>query len=127
MYGQTEAPSFSIPPDLIARVREGVYGQLASAAEAMVADALTNAPPEPETRDQLAGALALLDELAGPGVELVLAEHGALLSASVTELLPRLQLWLDELDDADERKPGRADELRLLRQFDAHLRQEIGV
>jgi hypothetical protein len=127
MYGQ---PTLTMPPDLIGRAREGVYWQLAAAAEVIVADALTNAPPAPETRRQLKGALALLDLLTGePGapLELATAEHGPLLAAAVADMLPKLQLWLDELDDGDERRPERTDELRLLCQFDAHLRRVVGT
>lgn len=119
---RTPAGALAVPPMLVDRVREGAYGLLALASEAIVRCALTHTEPEPMSRTQLERAWGLLGRLGwsaekdtGEVIELGIAEHGVALHAAVETMIPLLAEWLDELDPADASRPDRADELRLLR------------
>jgi hypothetical protein len=108
----TTAPSaIRIPPTLLGRVREGAYGLLAAAGEALVRSALVHAQPEPIARPQLERAWALIVQLGWtPGkdtgaTELGIAEHGATVHAAIETMLPFLTAWFNELEPADTRRP----------------------
>jgi hypothetical protein len=119
--------TLTIPPRLVERVREGAFALLAAPAEAIVAGALVAALPEPETRRQLQGALALLDLLDSDTGAMLEVPASPLLLASVEDILPKLQAWFDELDATDERRPGWTEELRLLRQFHVLVQRAVSA
>jgi len=122
-----------IPPTLIERVREGVYGLLVVAAEDITRSAHAHTQPEPETRPQLDRAWTLLnwlgwiahDEDVERMLELPVAEHGETLLAALDVTTRLLAEWLDDTDPDDPQKPRKADELQLMRQF--HRRAQHAV
>ena len=118
--GTPRAGSVAVPPVLLARVREGAYDCLVSAAEDIERSASSHVPPESGSRMTCDRAWSLLEAIGWsdtqhPMVELSIAEHGAALLAAVEDMPPLLEVWLAE----------REDELRLLRQFEVQVRRAV--
>jgi hypothetical protein len=132
MKEATMTKPLTVPANLVPRVREGTYGLLAAAAEAILGPAQVHEQPEPTSRTDLEHALAVLDRLGwtshqdtGQAVELD-PEHRTVLHAAIEVQLPLLAQWLGDLDPDDASRPDRAEELRLIRQFAAGLQGERG-
>jgi hypothetical protein len=132
MKEATMAKPLTVPPNLVPRVREGTYGLLVVAAEAIVDSAHVHEPPEPTSRAGLEHALTMLDRLGwtsdqdtGQAIELD-PEHRTALHAAIEVQLPLLAQWLGDLDPDDRSRPDRAEELRLIRQFAVGLEGERG-
>ncbi len=128
------AGAIAIPPPLAGRVREGAYGLLALAGEAIARSAHSHTKPEPMSRPELEHAWTLLARLGwsagtdtGEAIELRIAEHGVAVHAAAETMIPLLSEWLGDLDPTDATRPDRADELRLLRQFVLRARQAIAT
>jgi hypothetical protein len=124
--------AFAIPPALIGRVREGAYGLLAVAAEAIVRSAHAHTKPDPTSRPELERAWTLLARLdwttstdIGAAIELNITEHGVAIHTAIETVIPLLTEWLDSLDPNDTTRPERTDELHLLHQFAQRARQAI--
>jgi DNA-binding NarL/FixJ family response regulator len=125
--------TLTVPPNLISRVREATYGLLADAAAAIEGSAHANEQPEPTTRTSLEHAFAMLDQLRwtigqdaqGEAIDLA-SSHSQALHAAIEAQVPLLAGWLDELDADDPTRLGRAEELRLLRQFALQLEGQRG-
>lgn len=124
--------AIAIPHLLVGRVREGAYGLLALAAEAIVRSAHVHAQPEPMNRPELERAWTLLarlgwtaDKDTGEAIELNIAEHGVAVHAAVETMIPLLTERLDGLDPTDLTRPDRTDELELLHQFALRARQTL--
>src|ERR1700677_2983073 len=124
------AETLTVPPNLVGRVREGTYGLLA--AEAIVRSAHAHEQPEPMSHTNLEHASALPgrlgwtgDQDSGEAIERA-PEHSTALHAAIETMVPLLAGWLDDLDLADARRPDRAEELRLVRQFAVGLEGDRG-
>jgi hypothetical protein len=132
MEEATMTKPLTVPPNLVARVREGIYGLLAVTAEAIERSAYANEQPEPTSRTYLEHALAMLDRLgwtSNQGTEQAVEldpEHSRALYAAIESQVPPLAEWLGDLDPDDASRPGRAEELRLVRQFAVGLGGERG-
>jgi hypothetical protein len=114
------AGALAVPPVVLARVREGAYDCLVSAAEDIERSASSHVPPEPDARMTFDRAWSFLEaigwsETQDAMVELSIAEHGAALLAAVEDVSPLLEVWLSE----------REDELRLLRQFHVQVSRAV--
>ncbi len=126
------AKALTIPPNLVGRVREGTYGVLAVAAEAIVQSAHAHEQPEPTSRTNQKHAEAMLDRLGWisgqdpqQAIELE-PEHRQTLYAAIEAQLPLLAEWLGDLVPDDTSRPDRAEELRLIRQFADGLEGDRG-
>jgi hypothetical protein len=126
------AKTLTVPPGLVRRVREGTYGLLAVAAEAIERSAYANEQPEPTGRTNLEHALAMLDRLGwtseqdtDQAIELD-PEHSTALHTAIEAHVPHLAEWLAELDPDDASRPDRAEELRLIRRFAVGLEEGRG-
>jgi hypothetical protein len=101
------AKALTVPPNLVGRVREGTYGVLAAAAEAIVQSAHAHEQPEPSSRPNQKDAEAILDRLGWTSdqdpqqaIELE-PEHRQTLYAAIEAQVPLLAEWLDDLDPVD--------------------------
>jgi hypothetical protein len=117
------AKTLTVPSNLVRRVREGTYGLLAVAAEAIERSAYANEQPEPASRTYLEHALAMLDRLGWTSdqdtqqaIELD-PEHSTALYAAIEAQIPLLAEWLGDRDPDDASRPDRAEELGAFRQF----------
>lgn len=120
-------PTLTVLSALVPLLREG-----AGAVSRDIAEAIDTGDDLTGCRDRLTGVCDLLDEIGwsdeDPTVDtqLVVGEHGSTLTAVVDLMLGVLAHQAGDLADDDPAKPEREDELRLLRQFDAQLRQAGG-
>ncbi|MGD1056431.1 MAG: hypothetical protein ABR992_03365 [Solirubrobacteraceae bacterium] len=124
--------ALTVPPNLVGRVREGTYGVLAVAAEAIVQSAHAHEQPEPTSRINQKHAEVMLDRLGWfsgqdpqQAIELE-PEHRQTLYAAIEAQLPLLAEWLGDLDPDDTSRPDRAEELRLIQQFADGLEGDRG-
>jgi hypothetical protein len=124
----------TVPQEVIPRLREGVRLQLAHGAEAVHREVAAWPKGEPPLagRALMDSAWSVIDLIGWTGdvpgsIELDLAENGAVLLAAVEQIVPLVEGWLDELDPVDPRREQRADELRLLLQFQVQVRGVVGA
>lgn len=124
--------TLTVPPNLVGRVREGTYGLLAVAAEAIVRSAHAHEQPESTSRTNLEHALVMLDRLcwtSGQDTQQAIEldpEHSTTLHAAIEAQVSLLREWLGDLDPDDASRRARAEELRLIRQFAVGLEGECG-
>ncbi|MGO9320954.1 MAG: hypothetical protein ACLQBY_09165 [Solirubrobacteraceae bacterium] len=122
--------SIPIPGVVTPRLREGAKS-LTRALGCNLQDAADDPPAFGELHERLRSVWGLLDVI-GWGdaddhgeIEVDLGAHSAALLAALDEILPTLAEWLAEMADDDADKPSRADEYRLVRQFEAVARRAI--
>jgi hypothetical protein len=124
--------TLTVPPNLVPRVREGPYGLLAVAAQAIEQSAHAHRRPERLSRINLEHAWALLGRLgwtSGQDTEEVIElarEHSTTLHAAVETMVPLLAERLNDLDPDNASRPDRVEELRLIRQFAVGLEERGG-
>jgi hypothetical protein len=123
-----------IPPAVVPRLREGALSLLTSLG-AELSDATWYPEKCRPLYEQVQEQWAMLDVIGwsdeddtGETVEADIASVGKPLQVAVDEMAPSLAQWLGEMDDDDPERPARADELRLVQQFQiiAHRAGEPG-
>lgn len=128
-----EEPTMSsilmIPPVVVPRVREGAVALLTSLGEEL-SDATWYLEQCEPLYKQVQEQWALLDVIGwadeddtGEMVEAEIASIGKPLKVAVEEMTPSLKQWLGEMDKDDPARPARADELRLMQQFQVQVRR----
>ena len=121
-----------IPPAVVSRVREGAVALLTT-----LGDKLSDATWYPEQcrplYEQVQEQWRLLDAIGwsdeddtGEMVEADVASIGKPLRLAVDEMTPSLEQWLGEMREDDPERPARADELRLVQQFQIQVCGAIG-
>lgn len=112
----------SIPAQVTGRVREGAYGVIVAASNALSAAALAHAKPQRESTERLIGAWRLLEAIGWgavndpPLVELDAAKHAGALVDALANITGLLVTWSQEAQGRD-REQLRA-ELHELRRFE---------
>ncbi len=112
----------SVPVQVIGRVREGAYGVIVAASEALSAAALVQAKPERESRERLIRAWSLLERIGWyavndpPAVVLDAAEHAGAVADALGNITRLLATWSQKTEQAN-RDELRA-ELHELRRFE---------
>jgi hypothetical protein len=121
-----------IPPTVVPRLREGAVALLTR-----LGDQFSDATWYPEQckplYEQVQEQWRLLDAIGwsdeddtGEMVEVDVASIGKPLRLAVDEMTPSLEQWLGEMGEDDPERPARADELRLMQQFQAQVRRATG-
>jgi hypothetical protein len=123
----------TIPPEVIARVREGAFSALRDCAEAI--DQAGHDPGAHEqARVRLQGVWRLLDAIGWTsakdhpvvGVKIDPGEHAQALLATLEPMLPLLEDWLADLPEFDPRLAGKQAEVQAVRDFAARVRAQGG-
>ena len=121
-----------IPPVVVPRVREGAVALLTQLGEEL-SDATWYPEQCEPLYEQVQEQWALLDAIGwsdeddtGEMVEADVASIGKPLKRAVDEMAPSLAQWLGEMDADDPERPARADELRLVQQFQTQVRAVVG-
>jgi hypothetical protein len=112
-----------IPPAVVPRLREGAVALLTSLG-AELSDATWYPEQCEPLYEQVQEQWRLLDAIGwsdeddtGEMIEADIASIGKPLRVAVDEMAPSLAQWLGEMDADDAERPARADELRLVQQF----------
>ncbi|HXN39373.1 MAG TPA: hypothetical protein VN892_15140 [Solirubrobacteraceae bacterium] len=119
----------TIPPGVIARVREGAFSALRDCAEGI--DQAGRDPGEHEqVRARLRGMWRLLDAIGWTspddhsvvGLQVDPGEHAQALLVALDPILALLEGWLADLPEFDPRRPAKQAEVQAVREFTARVR-----
>jgi hypothetical protein len=125
--------TLTIPPGVIARVREGAFSALRDCAEA-IDQAGRDPGAHEQVRARLQGMWRLLDAIGWTSpddrpvveVEVDPGEHAQALLAALEPMLPLLEGWLADLPEFDPRLPAKQAEVQAVRDFAARVRAQVG-
>jgi hypothetical protein len=125
--------TLTIPPGVIASVREGAFSTLRDCAQA-IDQAGRDPLAHEQVRARLQGMWRLLDEIGWTsakdrpvvGVQVDPGEHAQALLAALEPMLPLLEGWLADLPEFDPRRASKQAEVQAVREFVARVSAQVG-
>jgi hypothetical protein len=118
-----------IPPVVVPRVREGALAHLETLGERIAGETWYQEKCE-ALFEQVQGQWALLDVIGwdaeddtGEMIEADIASIGKAIKFVADDMTVSMAGWLGEMDEDEPERPARAEELRLMQQFEVQVRR----